>query len=513
MKNFKKIIFIFLSLISLLGCGAKKEATNTSKEDIYQEKITIAQKGETKTLEPNKAADSVSTKIVEIMFEPLIYMDENFELKPLLAEKWERIDNLNVVFYLKKGILFHNGEEMKANDVKYSIERAINTPQSSWLYDSIDKVEIIDDYTVKIKTKYAFGPLLKYLAQVSGAIVNEKAAIESGNNSSQNPVGTGPYKFVEWQPGDKVEFEAFDKYHGGKPKTKYIVFKSIPEANNRLIGLETGELDIAFDISVLDQQVVKDNKDLKLVEKEAPSVMYLVLDQTNPLFQNSKVKQAIVYAINKQEISDVVFKDSAKPASSIIAKAIPVHNPNVEKYEYNIEKSKQLLKEAGFPNGFKTELWVNEESQRVQICTIIQAQLKEVGIDVDLKIFEWGVYLTKTAMPNKPLSFLSWTTPSGDADGLLYPLFDSNNLGSSGNKSYYTSDKFDSVIREARNSIDEEERKKLYYEAQNIIQEDLPAYGIVYLNFNYGAKKTIENAILKKNGFTDLGNVYIKKQP
>ncbi|MGL5662344.1 MAG: ABC transporter substrate-binding protein, partial [Cetobacterium sp.] len=320
-----------------------------------------------------------------------------------------------------------------------------------------------------------------------------------------------PYKFKEWIPGDKITVEAFDNYYGEIPKNKTLIVRSIPEVTNRTIALETGEVDIAFDIGIMDRETIKDSSDLELLEVEAPSTLYLGFDNTTPLFQNKKLREAIAYAIDNESLAEFVFRGAALSGDSPIPPVIDVYNPNVKKYPQDIVLAKQLMKEAGFENGLNIELWTSAQSTWIDMCTIIQDQLKEIGITAEIKIFEWSTYVTITSQPNKALYLLSWNISSVDGDPALYPLFHSNEKGMSGNRSFYENKEIDSLLLEARTTVDQNKRKDLYFKAQEIIQNELPHYTLVYPHYNLGARKAVKNLVLQKNGFTDLAKTYVLK--
>lgn len=503
MKNIWFIFTIYLSLFS----------TNTfgKVESQFKDTLVIAQRSDVKTLDPQKSIDTVSNKVINLMFESLLTLDENLNITPQIATSWEQVDDLNTIFHLRKDITFHNGENLTSEDVVFSLNRAKASAQVGYNFTPIINVQAIDKYTVQITTDKPFGAMLKYLSSVGGAIVSKKAVEELGSNFSQNPIGSGPYKFKEWIPGDKIIVEAFNNYYGEIPKNKTLIVRSIPEVTNRTIALETGEVDIAFDIGIMDRETIKDSSDLELLEVEAPSTLYLGFDNTNPLFQNKKLREAIAYAIDNESLAEFVFRGAALSGDSPIPPVIDVYNPNVKKYPQDINLAKQLMKEAGFENGLSIELWTSAQSTWIDMCTIIQDQLKEIGITAEIKIFEWSTYVTITSQPNKALYLLSWNISSVDGDPALYPLFHSKEKGMSGNRSFYDNKEIDSLLLEARTTVDQNKRKDLYFKAQEIIQNELPHYTLVYPHYNLGARKAVKNLVLQKNGFTDLAKTYVLK--
>jgi peptide/nickel transport system substrate-binding protein len=503
--NKKLFLLLFVVVMGVAGY-LKFSADDVKAQELKKNKISIAMKADPKTLDPQKSIDTMSNKSITLIYDILLDLDENLNLKPNLAESWERLDDCNVIFHLKKGVKFHNGEELKAEDIKFTLERAASSPQTLYLFKPITKVTVIDDYTVQVTTDKPFGALLNNLAAVQGGIVSKKAVLEYGDDYVNHPVGTGQYKLKEWLPGNRIVFEGFKDAYQGAPNFEELTYLTIPEVSNRMIALETGEVDVAFDIGIMDKETIENSNNLELVEVESPALLYLGFDQTNPIYQNKKLREAIAYAIDNQTFVDVVFRGSAVTGDSPLPKASPAYNGNVKKYNQDIEKAKKLLAEAGYPNGLDIELWYMDDGPRVDMCVIIQDQLKKIGINVEIKIFEFGAYVSKTALPNKELYFLSWNS-SGDGDVALYPLFHSSQHGAPGNRSFYSNKEVDKLLDKARVSVDEEERKSLYKEVQNILQEDLAIYALAYPKINLAKNKELKGLIFKKNGDIDLTNL------
>lgn len=503
--NKKLFALLFVVVMGVAGY-LKFSADDVKAQELKKNKISIAMKADPKTLDPQKSIDTMSNKSITLIYDTLLDLDENLNLKPNLAESWERLDDCNVVFHLKKGVKFHNGEELKAEDVKFTLERAASSPQTLYLFKPITKVTVIDDYTVQVTTDKPFGALLNNLAAVQGGIVSKKAVLEYGDDYVNHPVGTGQYKLKEWLPGNRIVFEGFKDAYQGAPNFEELTYLTIPEVSNRMIALETGEVDVAFDIGIMDKETIENSNNLELVEVESPALLYLGFDQTNPIYQNKKLREAIAYAIDNQTFVDVVFRGSAVAGDSPLPKASPAYNGNVKKYNQDIEKAKKLLAEAGYPNGLDIELWCMDDGPRVDMCVIIQDQLKKIGINVEIKIFEFGAYVSKTALPNKELYFLSWNS-SGDGDVALYPLFHSSQHGAPGNRSFYSNKEVDKLLDKARVSVDEEERRSLYKEVQNILQENLAIYALAYPKINLAKNKELKGLIFKKNGDIDITNL------
>lgn len=506
----KKILLVLVLAIILFSCrgvlsNKQKKISSTPQ---YKKEFIIAQKSDVKTLDPQKSIDTVSNHVIDAIFEPLVKMDIEGNIQPALATSWERIDDCTLLFHLREGVKFHNGDILTPEDVKYSLEKGAKSPQTSYLLNMIKEVEIVDKNSVKVITSYPFGALLRHLSTAAASIVNKKAATLAGEEFFKNPVGTGAFTLEDWIVGDRITLNVFKDYWGEKPKVEKVIFRSIPEVSNRMIALETEEIDASFDIGIMDREALINHKDLTLVEVESSAQLYLSFDQTNPLFKDIRVRQAISYAVDNKILAEAVFRGSASPANSPLPKAVTGHK-DVDYYEQNIELAKKLLTEAGYPNGFPLKLWVNDESTRVDMCVIIQEQLKKIGIDIEIEVFEWGTFLTKTLEHNKPLFLFSWNGSTGDADGILYPLFHSSQRDVSANRSNYISSEVDKLLDSARTSVNEEERVALYEKAQEEIQKDLPHYTLVYTKLNMGVNKKVKGLTLSSTNDINLLDISI----
>ena len=372
----------------------------------------------------------------------------------------------------------------------------------------IESFEKVDDRTLKINTLYDAGNLLHKLASGGVAIINKKAFEKDENNI----VGTGMFKLKEWVAGEKLVLERNEFFKDSKSNIDTLVVKFVPEANSRMIMLETGEIDLARDLLPLDFKKISEDTKFTTVEIETPSNMFLGFDLRNELLADKRVRQAIAYAINNEDLVKTVFNGSASVATSPVPKITTGHNENSNNYPQNIEKAKQLLAEAGYPNGFNIELFVSEDNQRIDMAVIIQDNLKKIGINAEIKTFQWAAYVSTIENPNiiKPLFIMSWNISNDDPDEVLYPLYHSSQIDAHTNVVFYKNEKFDNLISEARETTDKEKRMKLYEEAQDIIQEDLPHYTLVYPKQNFAYKASIKNIKYNKRAYLDFQDTIIE---
>lgn len=504
----KKILLIISSLailLTLTACGSEKEIK-------IKDTIIIAQGNDAKSLDPHATDDRPSSRVMSQIYNSLVSTDEDMNIIPELAESWEHLNSTTTIFHLRKGVKFHNGEELKASDVKFTIEGMLASPYTHNIIETVDKVEIIDDYTFKIITKEPFGPLLHHLAHTVAAILNEKAVTESRGNYGQYPVGTGPYIFVKWDFGDEIVLVANKDYFLGTPKIENVIFKNITEGTNRTISLESGEVDIAYDIEPIDKNQVIGNENLKLVEQESLSIDYIGFNFKKAPFNNKLVRKAIAHAIDVNIIIDVVLDGAGTKANSPIGPKVFGYSKNAKSYDFDPKLSKKLLDEAGYPNGFKTTLWTNDNPVRLQIATIIKDQLKQVGIEITIESLEWGAYLDKTAKGDHEMFILGWGTNTADADYGLNALFNTENIGGAGNRSFYSNKDVDKLLDKAKSSLDPKERIKIYAKIQDQLMKDLPVDPLFYKIMNAGINKDIKGFKLNPAGHHKIYGVYFDQK-
>ncbi|MGL5655262.1 MAG: glutathione ABC transporter substrate-binding protein [Fusobacteriaceae bacterium] len=519
MKKFLKNLFCITLMSALVvACGEKKDASDSkadskdAKATSTKEALVIAQGADAKSLDPDATNDQPSSRVSAQIYSRLVDQDEKMMPQPALAESWENPDPKTTIFHLRKGVKFHNGEELKASDVKFSLDRMKDSAQVSHIIEAVDKVEVIDDYTVKVTTKEAFGPLLNHLAHTAASILNEKAVKESGASYGQHPVGTGPYAFEKWMSGDAITLKAFPDYYLGKPTLNKIIFRNVPDGTNRAIGLETKEIDLSYEIDPMDKKLIQDSKTMSLIEEPSLSMSYLGFNMKKPIFQDKRVRQAIAYALDREPIIETVYKGAATIANSPIGPLVFGSSDHTKPvYNQNIEKAKALLKEAGYENGLSFKIWVNDNPQRRDIATIMQDQLNQVGIKVTIETIEWGAFLDGTAKGEHDAFIMGWVTVTGDADYGLNALFNSATQGGAGNRSFYSNPKVDELLEKGKVSMNSEERKAIYAEIQDIIQEDLPVFTLAYLKQNAGFQNYVKNFKLNPAGHHKLNGVTIEQ--
>ncbi len=518
-----RIYVVFLFLISITACGQHQSKT-----------LVFGRGGDSVGLDPALETDGESFKVCDNIYETLVtFRPENTEVIPGLAESWVvSADRKTYTFDLRKGVTFHDGTVFNSEDVVFSLARQFKTDHpyhnvegayqywnSMSMSDIVKDVRKIDDYTVAIDLKRPNATFLSNLAMNFCAIVGPEAVERYGADYPRNPVGTGPFRFVQWIKDDRVILERNAEYWGMKPKIERLIFKSIPENMARLIALRQGEID-GMDNLVPDFIAdIEAQSDLKLLSQAGMNVGYLAMNMDRPPFDNPGVRRAINHAINKKSLVDNLYQGLALPAVNPIPPTIWSYHEGVEGYDYDPERARALLKEAGFPNGFQTNLWAMPVPrpympQPLKIAQAIQADLKAVGVLAEIVSFEWGTYLDKVSRGQHDMALLGWTGDNGDPDNFLYVLLDKSATAHPANNiAFYRSDDLHEILIQAQNEVAADIRTELYRQAQVIVNRDAPWVPLVHAAQTAAFTKRVSGFRLHPTGSKWFHNVKIEANP
>jgi len=440
------------------------------------------------TTDPYDANDTLSQAMAKSFYEGLYGFDKDMKMVPVLAEGYEvSKDGLAYTIKLRKGIKFHDGTDFKADAVKVNLDRVTNPENKLKRYglynNNIAKVEVVDDYTARITLKTPFSPFIAQLAHPSTVMISPAALKQYGNKDiAFHPVGTGPFKFVEWKSTDYLKVAKFDGYwRKGYPKVDTITWKPVVDNNSRAALMQTGEAHFTFPVPYEVAEVLKQKPDLEVVAAPSIVLRYLAMNTLQKPFDNVKVRQAINYAINKEALAKVAFNGYAFPAEGVAPQGVE-YAVKMAPWPYDVAKAKQLLTEAGYPNGFETELWSGYNHTTAQKVTqFIQQQLQQIGIRTKITLLEAGQRVEKVESWQDPatapvrLYYIGWSTSTGEADWALRPLLDSESWPPKlSNNAYYKNAKFDADIKNAQLTTDSAEKAKLYKDAQEVAWNDAP---------------------------------------
>ncbi len=461
-----------------------KPAVAAKPKPKVPQRLIIAQGTDALTMDNHHMIDSPTITIGEHMVETLLELTTKGEIVPRLAEKVEvSPDATEYTLKLRKGVKFHDGVPFNAEAVKINFDRRLDPKAATkfgFLVAPISSVTVVDEYTVKIKTKTPFAPMLSNLTHGTNGIISPAALKASWDKPITKPVGTGPFMFKEWTPGSKLVMVRNENYWGKKPNLEEVVFQVIPDDAARVVALETGEVHVAVRIPPFDIPRLRANPKLTVVSAPSVRTIYLGFNHLKEPFQDKRVRQALNYAVNKEAIVKHVLGGVGRVSDAPLSPGIFGYTP-IKTYEYNVEKAKALLAEAGYPKGFETTLHpaVGRYYMDVSVATAVAADLLKVGVRAEIKMMEWGTYLPsilrEKEVAEHKIYMLGWGCVTGDADYGLYTLFHSGEWPKKGmNASFYKNEKLDPILDAARSTANAEERKRLYKEALTIINDDAP---------------------------------------
>ena len=482
--------------------------------------VTIAQYADAVSLDPQDTNDNASYGIEKCMLEGLIGFNAKMEQVPELAEKWDASPDATVyTFYLRKGVKFQDGTPFNAEAVKFNFDR-IRNPDNKLkrysLYKVIKQVDVIDDSTVRFTLSEPFGAMIATFAHPAGAISSPTAIKKYGADYGKHPVGTGPYQFVDWVPGDHITMvknpDYWDKNNG--PKVDKIIVKPVPEDGTRIAMLQKGDAQFINNVPYPQAATVKDNKDLTLVETPSIYTYWVAMNTQKKPFDNVKVRQALNYAIDKESIIKSVLSGYAHPSDSPLAPGVWGYQ-SVSTYPYDPAKAKALLAEAGYPNGFKATLRGASDTTAKQVMEAIQAQLAKVGIQVEVQSLDAATLSAERFKPldqNKgELDYGGWSPSTGDADWGIRPLLTKDNWPPSNfNVAFYTNQQVEADVKAALQTSDPEKRKAAYADAQKTIMQDCP-WGFLWTTTLLGGSRSNVGGIsLQPDGIGYYRSVYFK---
>ena len=442
-------------------------------------------------LDPAQVTDANSNRVGRRVVEPLVFLaDESTKLEPGLAESWTvSRDGLTYTFKLRKGVKFHDDTPFNAEAVKFSIERQINPehpaaklgkyPFANYFFGNIKAIEAMDETTVRFILKEPRASFLSVLTVGAASIVSPTAVRKHGQDYALQPVGTGPFRFVTWDRGQRVMLEKNPSYWRGPVKVDRVVYRPIVEDQARLTELLTGTLDMIVGVPPDFVEQLAGNQKVQVMRQVGTHVWYLGINNQKKPFDDKRVRQALNYAVNKEAIVRDVLKGTGSVAKGPVLPNTWGADAAIKAYPYDPERAKKLLAEAGYPGGFSTTMWVPESGSGMQspvaMSTVMQSNLRAVGVNVKIETMEWGAYLAKLRTKEQDLFALSWMAPTEDPDMVMYPLLHSSQWTPGGpNRALYKNERFDELLHQARLVTDQGKRAELYREAQKILVEDAP---------------------------------------
>ncbi len=474
---------LFLSCLGTVGYGATKD------------EIVVCQTAEVNSLDPARHNSTTDTNYGIQVFDGLYSTDAKGTLVPQLALSHKLINDTTWEFKLRRGVKFHDGTVMTANDVKFSIDRMIDPNVKALFgtfYTTLKDVTAIDDSTIRITTKSPDPLLLNRLAMSMFILPSELFKKQGAETFFQHPIGTGPFKFVSWNRNDRMIFEANPSYWDGPPKVKRLVIRPVPEVSARIAELQTGNADVISGVSPFLVPKLKDTPNVAIQSVLSGRVIFVYINCFGQdALKNKKVRQALNYAIDRKSIIDNILTGSGVPNAVGLTNYHFGFDPTLKPYPYDPAKAKKLLAEAGYPNGFKIEF--DSPSGRYlmdkEISEAIMKMLNAIGVQTELKVMEWGTLVQiYSGKKLKDLGFIGWGNTLSDADGTLTPYY--GNAASP--FSYFSTPSLASKINQARTTMDSKKRIALYKQIQAELFDEAPLIYLYQQIDNWGVSKELK---------------------
>lgn len=512
---------VMLALLALLaGCGGaparekvKPAQQQPSGADSAAPKrggiLKVGIYSDPTTLDPHKSAAMYDRHYYYQIFDTLVAVDKDGKLKPGLAESWETPDPRTYIFHLRKGVKYHDGTEFNAASAQWNFERMLDPkaklPRASEI-SSIDKIEAIDPFTLKITLKAPYSPLLSVLTDRAGMMVSKDAVEKLGADFERKPVGTGPFVVTEWTPKSQVVLKRNDSYWDqGKPYLDSIVYKIIPDENVRLTNLKTGDVDLLESIPPKDVKSVKDSGEFTVVETVGQGYDYLDLNTARSPFDNKALRQAVAWAIDRDVIQQKLYYGVGAVANGPFPASLWTHDPKFVPYQRDVVKAREKLKEGGKPDGFSFKLTITNSPLNVLTAQVLQAQLKEAGITMEIDLVDSSALGAALRSGGYEAVRAGWSGRT-DPDGNTYGLFVT---GGPINYRKWSNPTVDDLLKKARSSLDEPERLKLYQQAARIIVDEAPLVFIHSDQMLHVMKKSVKGYWLPSDGRIRLAGVWL----
>jgi len=466
--------------------------------------------GEPVQLDTAVITDGISSRITHQIYDTLVkYKGSTTEIEPGLVEKWEVSQDGKVwTLHVRKNVKFHDGEPADAKAIVWNIERwwksehpqhanQVKAGQTFEYWEGqfeghddksiVSRVEAVDANTVRVTLKRPQAPFLANIGIFSFGIASPKAVEKWGTEFGKHPVGTGAYKFVEWKPNQEVILEANPDYWGVKPKIKRVVVRNIKDNSQRLAALKAGEIHGMEGLNPDDVKVVKGDPNLQVLLRPTNTTGYVAFNFKVKEFQDKRVRQAVAHAINKKAIVEAFYGGTGLVATQFQPPSLWGYNKELKDFEYSPEKARDLLKQAGFPNGLSEITWEDGKKEPLvfwymsrsrpyfpapkEIGEAIAADMAKIGIKAQLQTVEWANYLDKRKNGQLPIYMLGWTGDNGDPDNFLCYFF--CQPGSS-REAFYSNKVLADLLLRAATLTTQGERARLYRQAEQMIHDDAP---------------------------------------
>jgi peptide/nickel transport system substrate-binding protein len=492
--------------------------------------LTFLLAGDTNRLDPPAMDAQEGFIATTAMYEGLVrYKSGSTDIEPALAEKWDvSPDGTEYIFHLKPGVKFHDGSPLTADAVAFTFDREVNKDNplfkdaqgdyggfpfiNDYIANVVTKVESVGALDVKFTLNRKFSPLLSNLAIPPGFVISMEALKKYGKAINENPVGTGPFKFTEWKKDDHITVDAFDGYWGNKPKLQRIVFQPVPEPSVRALKIQNGEGDVAWPIDPKDAPTLKGQANSDVLEQAGLNVNMAEFNLNKPELQNKSLRQAMNFAINKQELADKLYSGAGVPEQGVLPPTSWAYNADIKGYPFDPEKAQALLKDAGYTGQTLTldtyTIARGYNPQGSKLAEAVQQYLDSVGIKSEIQTGEWTQYRADRHAAKLNIAFGGWQADTGDPENFLGVFFHSANKGGV-NTSFYGVPEVDQLLNQANEETDVAKRKDLFNQAERRIVDDAPWLFIGHMKQQVAIRKRVQGFVSQPTYIYYFNNVSV----
>ena len=479
-----------------------------------------------KSLDPAQATDVPTGRAVSYVFDGLTRLTPSAELRPGLAARWDISDDGKIyTFHLRRGVRFQDGTPFGAAQVRHSFERVLREGSRRWPFypiagardfsdgkaQSIRGLAVLDDSTVRITLDTALAVFPKMLAMPIAAIVPDSIPA----SFAQHPVGTGPWRLVEWKHDDYLLFARNPTNWGAAAQMDSLMARIIPEPSTAVAEFESGNVDLLYVPEAETQRWEHtDEKSALLVSAPALRLWYVAINTTRGPLKDPRVRQALNYAIDVRTIVDKLIGGRGRLAAGVVPPSLPGADTARKPYGYDPAKAKQLLAAAGYPNGFAVQLWRGQDPAFARVAESIQAYLGQVGVKVEIVQRDANAVRAAAFNGQTDLYIKDWWADYPDAEDFLYPLLHGANRGSGGNVSFYANPAYDKLVSQARVTQDDAKRTAAYRQADSLEFADAPMIYLFFYNDLYAVQPWIRGFEVPTIFYAEpMTTVAIKRAP
>lgn len=511
----KLLLWVLILCLALVGCqgsntsnestnsvdSTTSEASGSSAESVPQD-ATVTLNGITNTLDVNIANYTNTSSIMYHVLSNLFDFDDTFAMVPDAINEWEQVNPTTFKLIINTDYKFHNGDPMTVEDVQFSILRLRDIPQTASTVENIEDVKIVDDKTLELITIEPKNNTLRSIATT--VVVSKKLLEEQGEKFWENPIGTGPFEFVSFTPGQEVVLKRWEDYPFEKTKLDTITFKNIEDPTSLYIALETGETDFINTIQYLDHDRANSNKDITTDQILTVRTAFVAMNASKAPFDNELVRRAVAHATDKESMA--LLAGDATVIDSMIPSFIDGYYSSDNTPEYNLDKAKALLAEAGYADGLTIVCSAySSDTSRIEL---LQADLKKIGITMEIEILEFGVFLDKVLGADYDILFGSWGNLNGDVTSML-DCYTEASLAES-NISFYIDPEIDRLIKIAEETVDPEEKLEMVKQIQDMAAKAMSMIPTTTGVTTYGMNKHLKGVYYHPSGIIDFSDAYFE---